>query len=83
MRTFLRARWEAVMSEPLMTAHEVAVLLHLRPVTVYAAAAKGLIPCVRLWKGGRRGLVRFRREDIQAFIDSKRTPASDAREQRR
>jgi excisionase family DNA binding protein len=59
------------MSEPLMTAHEVAALLRLRPVTVYAAAAKGLIPCVRLWKGGRRGLIRFRRSEVESWLRTK------------
>jgi excisionase family DNA binding protein len=60
------------MTESLLTAHEVAVLLNLRTVTVYAAAAKGRIPCVTLWKGRRRNLLRFRREDIEALIKSNR-----------
>jgi len=56
------------MVDSLLTAQEVAVLLHIRPVTVYSAAAKGRIPSVTLWTGRRRSLIRFRREDINRFI---------------
>ena len=56
------------MSSILLTARQVAELLNLKPVTVYAAASRGQIPCVRLWEGRRRGLVRFRREDIDRLI---------------
>jgi len=56
------------MTEELLTAREVADLLRVKPVTVYSAADRGLIPCVRLWTGRRRSLVRFRREDIEAVI---------------
>jgi len=60
------------MSEELMTAQQVAALLQIKPVTVYAAAHKGLIPSIPLWRGRRRALLRFRREDVDAFIESKR-----------
>ena len=59
----------------LMTAEEVARLLRLKPATVYEAAAAGRIPCVRLWKGFRRHLVRFRREDIAKLIRDRTFPA--------
>ena len=52
----------------LLTADEVAQRLRLKPATVYEAAANGRIPCVRLWKGARRALIRFRREDIERLI---------------
>jgi excisionase family DNA binding protein len=56
------------MSIVLLTARDVAKILNVRPVTVYAAASAGRLPSVRLWKGRRRGLVRFRSEDIEAFL---------------
>ena len=56
------------MQEPLLTAHQVARLLNIKVVTVYAAAADGRIPSVRLWEGRRRGLVRFRPADIRALL---------------
>lgn len=59
------------MSDELMTARQVAELLQVRPVTVYAAAAKGIIPSVPLWKGRRRTLLRFRRRDVEAWIESR------------
>jgi excisionase family DNA binding protein len=57
---------------PLMTVGQVAELLNLKPSTVYDAAARGRIPSVRLWEGRRRAVVRFIREDIEAFVESKR-----------
>ena len=67
---------------PLLTAEEVGRLLRLKPASVYEAASDGRIPCVKLWQGRRKSLVRFRRDDIAAFIESKRTPvhASSRRE---
>jgi len=56
------------MQESLLTAHQVASRLNIKVVTVYAAAATGRIPYVRLWAGRRRALVRFRREDIERLI---------------
>lgn len=50
--------------EPLLTARDVARLLRLKTSTVYEAAADGRIPCVRLWSGNRKSLIRFRPEDI-------------------
>lgn len=53
---------------PLLTAEEVARRLHLKAATVYEAASKGRIPCVRLWKGRRKALIRFKPEDIEQLI---------------
>jgi len=60
----------------LMTAEEVGRLLRLKPATVYEAASSGKIPSVRLWRGNRRDLVRFRRVDIEELIQ-KRTVIAD------
>ena len=52
----------------LLTAEEVAHRLRIKPATVYEAAADGRIPCVRLWQGRRKALIRFRAEDIERLI---------------
>ena len=59
------------MQEPLLTASEVAKRLRVQTVTVYAAAAAGRIPCVRLWEGKRRALIRFRPRDIDKLIQAR------------
>jgi excisionase family DNA binding protein len=52
----------------LLTAEEVASMLRVKPSTVYDAATRGVLPVVRLWKGRRRTLIRFRQADIEEFI---------------
>lgn len=61
-------------SETLLTAEEVAKLLRLRVPTIYAAAAAGRIPSVRLWQGRRRAVVRFRCSEIEAFLKEREIP---------
>ncbi len=61
----------------LLTAEEVGQRLRLKPATVYEAAADGRIPCVKLWKGRRKALVRFRPEDIERLIRERSTPVPD------
>ena len=55
--------------EELMTVSQVARLCRLKPATVYSAVSRNLIPAVVLWKGKRRRVVRFRRCDIETFIE--------------
>jgi excisionase family DNA binding protein len=62
------------MGAGLLTARQVAKLLNVRAVTVYAAAKDGRLPCVRVWTGRSRALVRFRQEDIERLI---KTGATD------
>lgn len=52
-------------AEPLLTPEAVARLLACSPKSVYAWAARGVLPRVRL---GR--LVRFRESDVSRFIDA-------------
>lgn len=66
------------MEVQLLTARQVAKLLNLRPVTVYAAAAAGKIPHVELWSGRRRRLIRFRPTDIESLIADRTRPARPA-----
>jgi len=56
------------MDAPLLTARQVAQALNIQVVTVYAAAAAGKIPHVRLWAGKRRALIRFKAEDIEGLV---------------
>lgn len=62
------------MSEKLLTARDIAKELNLKIATVYAAAADGRLPYVRLWEGQRRPLIRFRREDIEKLIEDRTFP---------
>lgn len=55
--------------EPLLTVADVARMLNVKPATVYAKVKAGTIPCVRLWTGRRKALIRFRREEIQKMIE--------------
>lgn len=52
----------------LLVAQEVATLLRIEIATVYAAAAAGKLPAVRLWRGKRKSLLRFRRSEIEQLI---------------
>ena len=65
------------MDEKLLTAEQVAALLQVRPQTVRDAAWRGKLPCVRLWKGKKKTLLRFRRSDIQRLIEARATPARE------
>ena len=62
--------------DQLLTAEQVARRLQVKPATVYDAAAKGRIPTVRLWKGRRKALLRFRRQDIEQLIVERTTPVN-------
>ncbi len=66
---------EGIVGEGLLTAEEVARLLRIKPATVYDAAAAGRIPCVRLWKGKRKALLRFKRSEIEKLISDRSIPA--------
>ena len=60
-------------SSPLLTASQVAELLNIKKSTVYEAALKGRLPAVSLWKNKRRTFLRFRRTDIEKFIQDRST----------
>jgi excisionase family DNA binding protein len=49
----------------LCTIKELAQALSINPSTLYAWAAQGRIPCVKI-----HGLVRFRRDEIERWVDS-------------
>jgi PTS system nitrogen regulatory IIA component len=52
---------------PLMTAEDAANYFQCSPRTIYEWAERGLLPSVKL---GR--LVRFREEDLEAYVAAKR-----------
>lgn len=54
--------------ESLFDAREVAEWLKVAVSAVYDQATKGQIPHLRLWRGRRRTLIRFRREDIEKYL---------------
>ena len=64
----------------LMTATEVADRLRVKPATVYEAANNGRLPCIRLWRGRRRTLLRFRRDHIERLIKDRSVGAEECRE---
>ena len=66
------------MDDPLLTSEQVAALLQLRPQTVRDAAWRGKLPCVRLWEGRKKSLLRFRRSEILDFIQTRSLPVQDA-----
>ena len=59
------------MVERLLTPEQVAEILSLKPQTVRDAAWRGKLPCVRLWTGKRKSLLRFKESDIRRLIDSR------------
>ncbi len=63
------------MDDKLLTSEEVAELLSVKPQTVRDAAWRGKIPCVRLWTGKKRSLLRFKRSDIDRLIEDRSVPA--------
>ena len=67
------------MQEQLLTCEQVADLLQLAPQTIRDAAWRGKIPCVRLWAGTRKTLLRFRRSEIEEFIRERTVPAGERR----
>ena len=52
----------------LLTVRDVAELLQLSESSVYAMAATGVLPHLRVGNG--RGTIRFRQEDIAQFLES-------------
>jgi excisionase family DNA binding protein len=63
-------RTSASLDEPLLTCHEAANLLAVKPAWIYAAARSGKLTCVRV---GRN--VRLLRSDLERFVAQHRTGA--------
>ncbi len=54
--------------DSLLLPREVAAMLRLKVNSIYAAAAAGKLPAVRLWRGRRKSLLRFKRSEIEQLI---------------
>ena len=52
----------------MLTVAEVAKHLRCSPQLVYQAVAEGRLCCLRLGGAGKRGTIRIREEDLQAFL---------------
>jgi len=48
----------------LLTIKEVAMSLQIKPATLYAWAAQGRIPCIKI-----HGLIRFKQEEIDQWVE--------------
>ena len=64
------------MEEVLLKADQVAEILSIKPQTVRDAAWRGKLPCVSLWRGKKKRLLRFRRSEIEEFLRERSIPAS-------
>lgn len=51
--------------EPLLDINAVSRLLNIKPCTLYAWAAHGRIPCLKI-----HGLVRFRKDEIDQWVEN-------------
>jgi excisionase family DNA binding protein len=60
-------------TKPLLTVHEAANLLGLRPATLYGWAYKRRVPVVKL--SGKRGPLRAKASDLAALIDRSTEPS--------
>lgn len=59
------------MTETLLTPEQVAEIFSVKPQTIRDAVWRGKLPCVRLWTGRKKSLIRFRREDIEKLIQER------------
>ena len=64
------------MEEKLLTAEQLADYLQVKPQTIRDAAWRGKLPCVRLWTGRKKTLLRFDRSEIEEFVRERSVPAS-------
>jgi len=55
-------------TEKLLTAKEVAEMLHVSPSAVYLWASQGAIPFVALKQGRRKTVTRFRKSSIEYWL---------------
>ena len=69
-------RVRRVVTGRLLTARQVAELLDVSPETVLRWTRRGELPAVRL-PGTKRGRLRFRPDDLEAWIDARATGAAD------
>ena len=64
------------MDDVLLTAEQVAEYFQVKPQTIRDAAWRGKIPCIRLWAGKKRTLLRFKKSALEQLIRERTVPAS-------
>jgi excisionase family DNA binding protein len=69
-----------MMIDELLTPAQVAALLQVKAQTVRDAAARGALPCVRVWSGKRKTLLRFRKLDLLRFLEERSRPTDASTE---
>ena len=57
--------------QPLLTTSQLAAKWGVRPGTIYDWCYRGLIPHIRIQSGRRKGVIRFRPEDVEEFISAR------------
>ena len=66
--------------ETLLKAAQLAAILKVQPTTIYALVERGVLPHIRIAQGKRRGLIRFRPSDIEAFLQERTAGVSKEKE---
>ena len=61
----------------LLTPEEAASALKIKVGTVYDWAAKGVLPHIRILAGKRRPVIRFRKEDLDRFLQERVVPSRE------
>lgn len=59
------------MDDPLWTVEQLAEYWQVKLQTIRDAVWRGKIPCVKLWRGKKKSLLRFKRSEIEEFIRQK------------
>jgi len=57
--------------DAVLDAQDAAILLRVRPGTVYDWAARGVLPHIRILAGKKRAVIRFRKTDLDRFLIEK------------
>ena len=65
------------MDEKLLTAEQLAEYLQLKPQTIRDAAWRKKIPCVKLWAGKKKTLLRFKKSEIEDLVRQRSIPAKN------
>ena len=63
--------------DELLDADEAAALLKVKRGTAYDWAAKGILPHIRILAGKSRPVVRFRKADLEQFIEQRAVLPAD------
>lgn len=68
-----------MLEDELLTPKQAGKMLGLKSDTLYRAAIRGDIPCVKVLVGKRRDTIRFRRSDLEAHLQRINAPRGVAK----